>query len=87
MARQLIAAKAANLGVRQNGWLVDFNTGSYGYDYLLRAAVAQAGLGANAAEESLYPTTFVDGQDRPLTGEFKYALRFQQRRRSRPSGR
>ena len=40
--------------------------------------MAQAGLGANTPEESLYPTTFVDGQDRPLTGQFNYVLRFQQ---------
>ena len=38
-----------------NGWLVAPQAGVYGTDYLLRAAIAQRGLGGNIAQEALYP--------------------------------
>ncbi len=76
VARQLIQEKVDDLGVRQNGWSVNFNTGKYGYDYLLRAAVAKFGLGANIPQESMYPSTSVDGDGSPLTGEHRYVIRF-----------
>ena len=47
---KLIKAKIANIGTPVNGWLLQTSSGTYGIDYLLRAAVAKYGLGGNAAE-------------------------------------
>jgi hypothetical protein len=32
----------------------------YGADYLSRAAIAYAGIGANTIEDAVYPTAFTD---------------------------
>jgi hypothetical protein len=58
-----------------NGWLVNIY-GVYGTDYLLRAAVTQAGLGANNAEEALYPFAIKDIDGKILNGTNDYILRF-----------
>jgi hypothetical protein len=39
-------------GIHENGWSFNPNVGSYGTDYLLRAAVARFGLGANSSRNS-----------------------------------
>jgi hypothetical protein len=59
-----------------NGWLVQTNLGVYGTDYLLRAAIAKKGLGANAAEEAIYPLTVTDVKGSPLTGANNYTIHF-----------
>jgi hypothetical protein len=59
-----------------NGWLLTPQTGVYGADYLFRAAVTQLGLGANIAQESLYPATFTDIERRPLNGTNNYVIHF-----------
>jgi len=74
--QKMIAAEAANAGTNVNGWRYAIPTGDYGTDYLLRAAVAQLGLGANIAQEALYPVTFTDSQGRPLTGDNNYIIHF-----------
>lgn len=51
----MIDARVANIGPVMNGWLVAPQAGVYGTDYLLRAAIAQRGLGGNIAQEALYP--------------------------------
>jgi hypothetical protein len=38
---------------------------------LFRAAITQIGLGANIAQEALYPVTFTDSEGKPLTGANK----------------
>ena len=52
---KIIDTKVKNLGMKVNGWLVNLDVGNYGPDYLLRAAVAKFGLGANSPEEAVYP--------------------------------
>jgi hypothetical protein len=61
---------------RVNGWNLQTGLGRYGTDYALRAATAQAGLGANLPEDALYPWTRVDADGRPLTGANRYVLHF-----------
>jgi hypothetical protein len=43
-------------------------TGNYDTDYLLRAAIAKTGLGANLAKEALYPIICIDNEVKNLTG-------------------
>ena len=69
---KIIDTKVKNLGMKVNGWLVNLDVGNYGTDYLLRAAVAKFGLGANSPEEAVYPSTFIDNHGQNLTGANKY---------------
>ncbi|MEV6278698.1 DUF1254 domain-containing protein [Nocardia sp. NPDC051832] len=58
----------------QNGWLFTTDLGAYGTNYALRARTAMQALGANLAEDSIYPTIFTTADDngRPIP----YRLRF-----------
>ncbi|MQY30141.1 DUF1254 domain-containing protein [Nocardia aurantia] len=59
----------------ENGWIFATNVGAYGTDYDLRAYTAKVGLGANLAEDAVYPSTFgvadADGTPR------RYRIRFE----------
>jgi hypothetical protein len=72
---KLIAAKVPNLGTEVNGWRVS-PAGLYGLDYLFRAAVTKLGLGANIAQEALYPPAFTDSEGKPLSGNSSYVIHF-----------
>ena len=50
--------------------------GTYGTDYLQRAAVAYAGLGAAVPDDAVSATAFADADGQPLTGEGSYVLHF-----------
>jgi hypothetical protein len=60
--QKMIDAEVANVGTNVNGWRYAIPCGDYGTDYLFRAAVTQLGLGANIAQEALYPVTFTDSE-------------------------
>ena len=66
----------ATLAKPVNGWRIQLDLGRYGTNYELRAGVALMGLGANLAEDAVYPGTDVDAAGQPLTGEHRYLLRF-----------
>jgi hypothetical protein len=51
--------------------------GTYGTDYLHRAGVAYAGLGANVIEDAIYPTVFADDEGQPLHSDKRYVLHFE----------
>lgn len=64
------------VGENVNGWRVT-KTGDYGTDYFFRAVIAFAGLGANLAEDAIYPTAKVDASGQPLdTSKHDYVLTF-----------
>jgi hypothetical protein len=73
---KIIDAQVQNLGMKVNGWLVNLDAGNYGTNYLLRAAVAKFGLGANSPEEAVYPSTFTNNQGQKLTGTNNYLIHF-----------
>jgi DNA sulfur modification protein DndE len=75
--QKLIDARVANAGTVVNGWLVNALAGAYGADYLFRAAITQLGLGANIAQEALYPATFTDNKGKPLNGNSSYLIHFE----------
>ena len=62
---------------RNNGWLVPGRyIGAYGTNYLGRAVIATAALGANTPPETVYPLAVDDVKGRPLSGRHRYAIRF-----------
>ena len=60
-----------------NGWQMNIDTmGVYGNFYVKRAVVAMVGLGANSAEDAVYPILLADADGRPLAGDNDYVLHF-----------
>jgi hypothetical protein len=60
-----------------NGWQMNIDTmGVYGNFYVKRAIVTMIGLGANSAEDAVYPVLVADADGHPLTGDHDYVLRF-----------
>jgi hypothetical protein len=61
-----------------NGWQTPTAPiGTYGTDYLRRAAVAWSGLGANTVEDAVYPGMIVDADGSPLDSAKRYTLHFE----------
>lgn len=77
VAVDALQAKARQMGSAVNGWRIpSMNLGAFGTDYDTRAFIALIALGANLPEDALYPTSFVDADNRPLHGANRYILRF-----------
>jgi hypothetical protein len=77
VAQEKITAHQAKVGVPQEGWItLAEGVGTWGTDYLKRAAVDLAGLGANLPADAIYPLSFLDVDGEPYTGEHDYVLRF-----------
>jgi hypothetical protein len=76
-ARQLMTWKIPTMARVTNGWSMNTDTmGVYGNYYLKRAIVTQVGLGANLAEDAIYPVNLGDHAGKPLDGANKYTLHF-----------
>jgi hypothetical protein len=76
--QKAIKAKANNIsGQSVNGWGIarEF-MGNYGNAYLQRAYIALIGLGANPAEDAVYPMSVVDADGTPYSGKYAYVLHF-----------
>jgi hypothetical protein len=71
-------ARANRFGAaKNNGWLLPGPyIGAYGRNYLGRAVIATAALGANTRPETVYPLAVDDWRGRKLTGKHRYAIRF-----------
>lgn len=77
LALDSIKEKTSALGEMVNGWrVVDRGIGTYGTDYLQRAAVTVYGLGANLPADAIYPGASVDAKGQPLEGDKPYVLHF-----------
>lgn len=78
-ALEQMKAKVTKVGEVINGWNVMLHSiGTYGTDYLARAAVALFGLGANIPEDAVYPSNpGVDSGGQPLDSQHKYVLHFE----------
>ena len=76
-ALKQIKATWSNSGALANGWRTNLTAiGTYGTDYLHRAGVAYAGLGANVIEDAVYPTALVDADGQPFSSDKRYVLHF-----------
>ncbi len=72
----IVLAAKGSLGELRNGWTIHWDLGRYGTNYGLRAVIAFVGLGTNAPEDAISPTTHLDAGGRPLNGANKYVLHF-----------
>jgi hypothetical protein len=63
-------------GTLVNGWMFSTKTGLYGTDYLQRAFITAIGLGANRPQDAVYPTSEMDADGKPYSGENKYVVHF-----------
>jgi hypothetical protein len=76
-----IKERRQNLGKEVNGWRIATSgfgdRAVYHGDWLLRAAVALAGIYGNDAVEALYPIAFIDSRgDKLDAGQHKYTITF-----------
>lgn len=73
-----LVAGPSRLGRPVNGWLslVD-SMGVYGNFYAKRAVIALLGLGANPAEDAVYPLLLGDADGEQVRGEHSYVLHFE----------
>ena len=72
-----LVAGPTRLATPVNGWISLTDTmGVYGNYYYKRAVVTLIGLGANPAEDAVYPLLAVDADGRPVQGETDYVLHF-----------
>jgi len=78
--REQVEGAVATLGTSVHGWRISKVGGDRDYyhgDWLLRAAVAKAGIYANDAVEAAYPMTRTDADGEPLDGsQHRYTLTF-----------
>jgi hypothetical protein len=75
-ARNRIRA-AQPTGRQVNGWTISMASGSFGVDYLSRAAAARVGLGGGMlAEDTIELRTRVDASGQPLSGAHGYEIDF-----------
>ncbi|MCD9085714.1 DUF1254 domain-containing protein [Stenotrophomonas sp. SY1] len=59
------------------GWVYTTRSGTYGTDYLYRAAIAQCCVGENLPQDAVYPALSSDSEGRPLDGNHAYVLHFE----------
>jgi hypothetical protein len=72
-----IKAQFLRAGIPNAGWRTNLSAvGTYGADYLSRAGVAYAGLGANTIEDAVYPTAITDADGKPFSSDSHYVLHF-----------
>ena len=77
-ALEEIRAGIAHTGQPVNGWAVLTTAmGVYGNEYLRRAVVTLVGLGANPAQDAVYPLLLTDADGQPIDGAHDYVLHFE----------
>ncbi len=73
-----LVASIPTLAPNVDGWMtMGAGIGVYGNDYLRRAVVSLVGLGANPAEDAVYPLLTADADGAAVTGDRSYVLRFE----------
>lgn len=69
-AMQALQQALPGLAKIVNGWQMNTDTiGVYGNFYAKRAAITMIGLGANSAEDAVYPILMADADGKPPTGD------------------
>lgn len=75
---KLIEERTGRGGVLVNGWQISREgMGTYGTSYLQRANIALIGLGANVADDAVYPISLVDADGQPYDGRNRYVVHFE----------
>jgi len=73
---QIVDQRWKDVGEINRGWRYTLAGGRAGHDFALRAALAKNVVGAQLAEEVIYPNSQVDSKGAALNGQHKYVLRF-----------
>ena len=77
VALEKLQAASKETGAPINGWRVPpMILGNYGEDYGARAVIALVGLGANLPQDAVYPSVFVDADNKPFDGANRYLIHF-----------
>ena len=76
-ATKQIRQRFLGFGREINGWRIDTTLGQYDSRYLDRAAIARYAIGANLADDAIYPYALYDAEDQPLHGANDYVLHFE----------
>ena len=72
-----LVAAGPRLAASVNGWIsLGEGMGVYGNNYFRRAVVAMIGLGANPAEDAVYPLLAADADGEPVTGDHDHVIHF-----------
>lgn len=72
-----IVAYMPKMGIRTpTNWGLSLGLGNYGTNYDLRAVTTYTGLGANIAEDAVYPSVKVDSTGAILNGSHAYTIHF-----------
>jgi hypothetical protein len=77
-AQQIIVEEAQKGTSTTTYWNMSTDLGAYGRQYLLRAAVAYSGLGANLYKDAIYAGAYRDSTGADLNGAHQYVLHFAQ---------
>jgi hypothetical protein len=78
LGQSAIMSQLPTMAAVTNGWQMNTNTmGVYGDFYAKRAAVSMLGLGANPAEDAVYPLLMSDAEGHPVDGSNNYVLHFE----------
>ncbi len=65
------------IGTPMNGWRVNLRgVGTWGTDYVMRAAGAYHGLGGSTPEDVVYPVGLTDADGEPFSSDRRYHLHF-----------
>lgn len=72
----VLAEGKKEAGIGRKGWVYTTRSGTYGTDYLYRAAIAQCCVGENLPQDAVYPALSSDSQGQPLDGKSNYVLHF-----------
>lgn len=76
-AIEKITKRQLTIAPQVDGWMaITENIGAWGTGYLRRACVDLIGLGANLAEDAVYPVSYVDAEGQPYDGANRYLLHF-----------
>jgi len=76
-ALSVMQALATSERNAQDGWVsATAGIGVYGNEYLFRAMIAMVGLGANPAEDAIYPNNVADADGKPVMGGQRYIMHF-----------
>ncbi len=67
---------AATMGTIKNGWQLPYGTGNYGTNYVLRAAIAYRGLGANLIDDAFYASASISSDGAKFSSDNKYVIHF-----------
>jgi hypothetical protein len=67
---------AGGMGTIKNGWQLSYDTGNYGTNYILRAAIAYRGLGANLTDDAFYASASTSGDGAKFSSANKYVIHF-----------